>query len=110
MRTDKIEEILMAFISDWESCETNTNADLLLSMVDDAAKEISELDEWVSVEDRLPAHSTKVIINHITSYGRDEAFGCYHEDTERFVYWGGDFENSLEVTHWQPLPQPPKQK
>ena len=56
--------------------------------------------EWVSVEDRLPEENTTVIVatdNGIVSQ-------CLYS------YDGWDLwdDNDVNITHWQPMPQPPK--
>ena len=56
--------------------------------------------EWVSVEDRLPEENTTVIVatdNRIV-------FQCLYS------YDGWDLwdDNDVNITHWQPMPQPPK--
>lgn len=56
--------------------------------------------EWVSVEDRLPEENTTVIV--ATDNGI--VFQCLYS------YDGWDLwdDNDVNITHWQPMPQPPK--
>lgn len=56
--------------------------------------------EWVSVEDRLPEENTTVIV--ATDNGI--VFQCL------YAYDGWDLwdDNDVNITHWQPMPQPPK--
>lgn len=56
--------------------------------------------EWVSVEDRLPEENTTVIV--ATDDG--VVFQCLYS------YDGWDLwdDNDVNITHWQPMPQPPK--
>ena len=56
--------------------------------------------EWVSVEDRLPEENTTVIV--ATDDGI--VFQCLYS------YDGWDLwdDNDVNITHWQPMPQPPK--
>lgn len=61
--------------------------------------------EWISVKDRLPDKNGTVI-------------GCYiGGDMEFVVYYNGEFLSYDEegyphkahyITHWMPLPEPPK--
>ena len=56
--------------------------------------------EWVSVKDRLPEENTTVIV--ATDNG--VVFQCLYS------YDGWDLwdDNDVNITHWQPMPQPPK--
>lgn len=56
--------------------------------------------EWVSVKDRLPEENTTVIV--ATDDGI--VFQCLYS------YDGWDLwdDNDVNITHWQPMPQPPK--
>jgi hypothetical protein len=59
--------------------------------------------EWISVEERLPAEDVRVLVwlrkDHLTTYTRI--------DTDRHLngVWVRWYES---VTHWMPLPEPPK--
>lgn len=67
----------------------------------DALKE--EIPKWISVEDRLPTPNQVVLIfwdNKITS-------GSYKNFHNGYFQHGS--ATQLKVTHWQPLPDPPKQ-
>ncbi len=69
---------------------------------------IAELEakgEWVRVEDRLPERRKRVLITdgtHVVEAHRDKRGG----------FWTGwtmlEDEFLEDVTHWQPLPEPPK--
>ena len=56
--------------------------------------------EWVSVEDRLPEENTTVIV--ATDNGI--VFQCLYA-YDGWNLWEG---NEVNITHWQPMPQPPK--
>ena len=56
--------------------------------------------EWVSVEDRLPEENTTVIV--ATDNGI--VFQCLYS-YDGWNLWDG---NEVNITHWQPMPQPPK--
>ena len=63
--------------------------------------------EWISVDERLPEHSQKVLVcddrqNMVTAmYVTFDNGGFDWCTSVRLVY---------EVTHWMPLPEPPKMK
>ena len=56
--------------------------------------------EWVSVDDRLPEENTTVI----AATDKGIVFQCL------YAYDGWDLwdVNNINITHWQPMPEPPK--
>lgn len=78
--------------------------------------------EWVSVDDRLPEIAGKYLISRKTVYGNlinivwyDTNYNGGNDDMKGKSVWymfdsdWGDYEIP-DVTHWMPLPQPPKMK
>lgn len=70
--------------------------------------------EWISVDDRLPEIGDEVIVYTPNSRTKVTAL-CrlirYEEDAEFFwdnFYGGTNFHLKESVTHWMPLPAPPK--
>ena len=69
---------------------------------------------WISVKDRLPDDSDKIVL--VIANGKfgnitlDEAFelACYYKDYGWVLESYPDMEN-VRVTHWMPLPEPPKE-
>lgn len=62
--------------------------------------------EWVSVEDRLPEEKVDCIVHYKHAYCDNDdywAIGICFYDGEKF-----QIDLSYKVTHWQYLPQPPK--
>ena len=69
--------------------------------------EAEPVNGWISVKDRLPPYGERVLVIN-------EAYGAEHRYTKYnigvtvrsphldFTFWGH------KVTHWQPLPKPPK--
>lgn len=65
-------------------------------------------DGWVSVEDRLPEEWD----NYLVSFKKTTGELTYHP-YHKWCWIGEDgyvMEYNLSVTHWMPLPQPPKSK
>lgn len=56
-------------------------------------------EEWISVKDRLPEHYVSVLV-----FDPKEQIP-YAIDFYTGKYWGNRFDT---VTHWMPLPSPPK--
>lgn len=70
--------------------------------------------EWVSVKDKLPEYGAEVIV--VLNYKRRRV-ACFSyrgkcDDTGRLLWrWhNSDDESTLTVTHWMPLPEPPKEE
>ena len=70
--------------------------------------------EWISVEDRLPAHRDKILITDgklMATIDIDMESGDERKWLDPFGFNGHAFECFIEwadVTHWMPLPEPPK--
>ena len=62
--------------------------------------------EWISVEDRLPEEKVNCIVHYKHAYCNNDgywAIGFCFYDGEKF-----QFDQAYKVTHWMPTPQPPK--
>lgn len=65
--------------------------------------------EWIPVTERLPTHREWVLVWHTGYKTPKKAF--YKDDLAPYLpIFRLDGDNGIhgEVTHWQPLPQPPK--
>ena len=69
--------------------------------------------EWISVKDRLPDKDGSYLILNKRKYIFDaeyesiyKSFGCWHEFIDGA---GNEWIAYKEITHWMPLPQPPKE-
>lgn len=84
----------------------------------DAAAQVTKLAaeaaverEWISVEDRLPEDRSNVLV---VAYWH-ERWGvymgwCAPERAEWSVHVGIGDRDDVAVTHWMPLPEPPKEE
>ena len=61
--------------------------------------------EWISVNDRLPVDSTTV---NLYTRSRTVGTGFYDKHTKSWVQYYSGGAICVDVTHWQPMPQPPK--
>ena len=62
--------------------------------------------EWISVEDRLPEEKVNCIVHYKHDYCNNDgywAIGFCFYDGEKFR-----IDLGYKVTHWMPLPNPPK--
>ena len=78
--------------------------------------------EWVSVKDRTPeAAGYKCIVCAVNTFGQKDVFIAftgygdmkwYTMDTTKigkFVHSNNDVSEAWTITHWMPLPEPPKE-
>lgn len=71
---------------------------------------------WISVEERMPKYNEDVLVFRpsmamkivVTRYN-----GYYGEDDEEWhegwEFYGFDNKGRLVITHWMPMPEPPKE-
>lgn len=63
-------------------------------------------DEWISVKDRLPDKLTHCLAFNVTSkLGPGEICLSFYNSIGEWAGYDGCYKN---VTHWMPLPSPPK--
>ena len=75
------------------------------------------LKEWISVKDRLPENSMPVLCNfrhwNIQKDRQNVLIYVDEDDCDWRVWDLGDYKaelsHSYDVTHWMPLPDPPKE-
>lgn len=62
--------------------------------------------EWISVKDRLPEEKVDCIVYYKHAYCDNDGYWAI-----RFCFYDGEkfqFDPAYKVTHWMPLPHPPK--
>ena len=71
--------------------------------------------EWISVKDKLPPYNRNVLVyrpNMAMKILVDTYDGYYGDDDdewyEGWALYGGDTHGNPVITHWMPLPEPPK--
>jgi hypothetical protein len=68
--------------------------------------------KWINIKDRLPEHEHKVDIwtNESCRFA-DCLYTHYTDSTPHFYYEPKDIIIPIQkVTHWMPLPEPPKKE
>jgi hypothetical protein len=68
--------------------------------------ETEPVNGWISVKDRLPEDDVSILI---CSTRKTISKATYSSDMGRYYIADSDlWYNELDITHWQPLPEPPK--
>ena len=69
-----------------------------------------EMSDWINVKDRPPDVDQEVFVIGLFGFDHNKSFGSgkitYKDDFN--VYWTGGSRSLYNVTHWMPLPEPPK--
>lgn len=72
--------------------------------------DVQPVNQWISVNDRLPEEEGDVLVWIVD--GKPD--GIHHLESEYIANWedgnfyDGDWNVINGITHWQPLPEPPK--
>lgn len=71
------------------------------------AADVQPVNQWISCKDKMPDDGVNVLIY---TGNRMISLAWYDIDMGYFYICDSDYKyNSLDVTHWQPLPEPPKE-
>ena len=94
---EKLVELLDRFVDDdWYSSEEIAE-NLIANGV--------TVQEWISVKNRLPEDICPVLV---ALEGLNIAFHGFYQDEKWWKVGAGTRPFTQKVTHWMPLPQPPK--
>ena len=83
-----------------KSCKLSEN------IADDLISNGVTVQDWVSVDDRLPEEKVNCIVHYKHAYCDNDDYweiGMCFYDGEKF-----QLNPSYKVTHWMPMPNPPK--
>ena len=96
-----VREKLVELIESARCCGSNTSEEIAENLIDHGVT----VQEWISVDDRLPEHGDVVVVWHTYMEHPfvcqwDERSDCWIDDKWTF--------GRKTITHWCYLPQPPK--
>lgn len=86
----------------------------LIQRKQEARKGGNVMSEWISVKDRMPDNGTWVLITTTGYFTKERITSmAFFESDNGETYWtdnntGADLAGWEDVTHWMPLPEPPK--
>lgn len=84
--------------------------DDVVGIAEDYAAQFQQ--EWVDVKDSLPEEQEAVLV-YMPKYGEPNIQVCWRADWADGKAWFNVHWKTYplqEVTHWQPIPSPPKEK
>lgn len=91
----------------FETTHTESNAGLLrllIGLVNDAPT----VNQWISVDDRLPDKCNNYLVYFGKSIGIRMKTACWLP--EKRIWKGAEAYSTLNgITHWMPLPEPPEE-
>ena len=108
--SDEFLEYKIAVTKQAGYCEAiSINSDVLLPILQEL-KERREYPEWISTKEKLPVIINGCSAELIIATGEEVFTGVmfYPDNT----FWGDDWDDHWrlsEVTHWMPIPFPPKE-
>ena len=101
-----VREKLAGLIFDSLCRHIHKSCKLAENIADDLIAGGVTVQKWISVDDRLPEEKVNCIVHYKHAYCDNDdywAIGICFYDGEKF-----QFNSAYKVTHWMPLPEPPK--
>ena len=96
-----VREKLVELIESARCCGSNTSEEIAENLIDHGVT----VQEWISVDDRLPEHGDVVVVWHTYM---EHPFVCqWDERSDCWIDNKWTFGRNT-ITHWCYLPQPPK--
>jgi hypothetical protein len=109
---EAIEELMSGI---WQSSKDGYPITLGGKTLDLAITALQAYQPWVSVSERLPDDGVPVLVTYIGfNDGKPHSDGVAKWSIEENAYVGGwllesdSSEVTVEITHWKPVPEPPK--
>ena len=110
-----VREKLVELLTEFYGCDPMYYDVDALAIADHLVSNGVTVQEWISVKDKLPPYNHDVLVyrpNMAMKIVVDSYDGYYGEDDaewhEGWAKYGKDIHNNPLITHWMPLPQPPK--
>ena len=70
---------------------------------------LAKVPRWISVEDELPPRERNILA--VNGHGHIKVLAFWKKEEKRWTWIEGSrFTHWNDITHWMPLPEPPKKK
>ena len=105
MKINTVDTVIQDF-RDGQNIFRRPSVELMVREISRLNKRIAELEQerrWIPTSEKLPKSGERVLVRMSNFY---IVIACYFDKNG---YWKNDSGQEIFiVTHWQPLPQPPK--
>ena len=98
-----VREKLVELIESARYWGSNTSEEIVENLISNGVT----VQEWISVKDRLPETQVEVLTYSDGNGVRSACLLASNEETNMWYLCRTD-KLSIDATHWQPMPQPPK--
>ena len=104
--TANLPSVMMNYCNKFNSKQIELITEMIYELENSIeSADVQPVNQWISCKDKMPEHGVTVLIyagNHMIM------LAWYDKDMEYFYICDSDYKyNPLDVTHWQPLPEPP---
>ena len=101
-----VKEKLVELLTEFYGCDPMYYDVDALAIADHLVSNGVTVQEWISVKERLPEEKVNCIVHYKHAYCDNDgywAIGMCFYDGEKFQLYP-----AYKVTHWMPIPEPPK--
>ena len=101
-----VKEKLVELLTEFYGCDPMYYDVDALAMAQHLIANGVTVQEWISVDDRLPEEKVNCIVHYKHAYCDNDGYWtigiCFYDGEKFQMHW------AYKVTHWMPLPEPPK--
>ena len=111
--TANLPSVLMNYCNRFNSKQLESITEMIYELENSIeSADVQPVDRWISCKDKMPEDRTLVLFCYVNEKGLKSVHYGYHFNINGITAWakpsGGLNYCDEEITHWQPLPEPPK--